>query len=531
MKNRIIVFFAVTMLLFKAFAQDFELVPREKILFYPGPSLMLQSISEGIGWITDEDIYVFTNNEALVLNTTTNFKEDIPVEDGRIIFARVAHNSVNGEKELYTLTGDNIAGIRTMPLSETYPQRQYQTESRITATDYSQNGLYIAFGTEGGQVSLAMQLKFTKQIYHTQLFMNPTGVKQISISSDSNNLLSVSKDGTVTLWNIEENKLIGTMKVPPRNNFPVYFTASSDKIISAADKYKIIIRDFDGKIEQEISLLEPMGSFRVSSDGKYLFELAKNNNIYVFKMDDYSLLGYVPYFSNSPIVDFDFSQDYQKLLVTHKDGLVFIMNTADVFLAPDAPQPKLGKGIFSGGTAGGITDGGVVGDFISSDMGIHNLDMRLNLSIPDYPYAVNLTPQIGYIYKSPFYPFYAGGLLEFNFCIPNATFPFAYLDMEKGNVIHSPYLVGPKVSGVVGVFLKPFRQDLGVFVELHPAFSVDTFWFPDYGIKDFYPSPSLELQTGLCWRQVILSVGCLYDYQLGLSVSAGVGWRVKVGSG
>ncbi len=505
----------------------FENPPLKEIILYPHPAMDLKTRVKQIGWVSNEQFFALADDTAWLVSTSDNSKEEIIPSEGFIVHLEGALKSKSKQKDIFTLTNTNQVAIRKLPLSEKYISKNYYPESPIRSAAFSPDGTFIATGHENGRIILSMQLKLTNQIYNTDFFVQSEAITSLRFSQKSDLLASLSKDGFIDIWDLKNGELLTTLKSPKDNKYPVEFTPDSQNIISAENSKLIVVRDFEGQVIKEFQSLKKMKTFRLSPDGKYIFILSTDNNIYVYDFNTMEAKGYLPYFSISEILDFELSENYDRVLVSHKSGVVFILNVKDVFLETTAPQPRLGSGTFYGGTGAGTFD--QYGEIVSSDMGLHNFDMRVTFSKPNYPYALNITPQLGYLFKKPFQGFYFGGFAEMGFCIPNPKFPYAYVDLNTGNTLHSPYILAPKISGTAGYYVKPFMKNIGYFFEIRPGVSVDTFWFPEYGLKDFYPSFNIDLLAGVSWRQTSFVLGALYDYRLGFSVQAGIGWRIKAG--
>lgn len=501
--------------------------PLKEIVLYPHPTMDLKAKVKQIGWVSGDQFFALADDTAWLVNISDNTKEEIIPSEGFIVHLEGALKAKSKNKDLFTLTNTNQVAIRKIPLSEKYISKNYYPESPIRSAAFSPDGTFIATGHTNGRITLSMQLKLTNQIYNTDFFVQSEAITALRFSQKSDLLASISQDGFIDIWDLKDGEILTTLKSPKGNKYPVEFTPDSMNLISAANSKSIIVRDFDGQTIKEFQSAKTIKTFKLSSDGKYLFILSTDNNIYIYDFMTMEVKGYLPYFSVSEILDFELSENYDKILVSHKSGIIFLLNIKDVFLEIESPQPRLGSGTFYGGTGAGTYD--QYGEIISSDMGLHNFDMRLSFSKPNYPYAVNITPQLGYLFKKPFQGFYFGGFAELGFCIPNPRFPYAYIDLNSGNTLHSPYILAPKISGAAGYYIKPFLKNIGYFVEIRPGVSIDTFWFPEYGLKDFYPSFNIDLLAGISWRQTSFLLGALYDYRLGFSVQAGFGWRIKAG--
>ncbi|MCQ2573645.1 MAG: WD40 repeat domain-containing protein [Treponema sp.] len=537
-KKRLILAFLIFSQLF-AFAQNvtkgesgeicpLDKAPRDKINFYPSPAMDLRTNVNQIGWVMPGKFFTVTDDHAFIMDVDGNTREEIIPSEGYITFIETASKSKSEAKEMFTLTNTNMVSIRKYPLTDKFPSKNLYPESPVTCATFAPDGSFIATGHKNGQILISMPLLMTGNIYNTDYSVDSKAITALKFSPDANLLACISKGGYIDIWNMKNGTLFSSIPTKKNSPYPINFSADSKTIFSAEDSKNIIEQDLEGRLQRRIELTNKLKTFHISDEGKYLFELSLNNNIYIYNLYENRLLGYIPYFSKSEILDFSFTEDYKKILVAHKCGIIFILDVEDVFLDPDCPQPRLASGSYYGGTGAGDSGGG--GE-ITSEIGEHNIDIRLNLSKPDNPYLINVTPQFGYIYCPMGSSIFFGGLIEGAFCVPNPTFPYAYVNLENGKQIHTPYITGPRVSGVIGYYTKPFPIDMGFFAEVRPTFALYTFYFPEYGFMDYYPSFALELQAGINWKQLLVFAGALYDYRLGFSVSGGIGWRIRIGGG
>jgi len=505
--------------------------PRDELTFYPSPSMDLKTEVMQIGWVNPEKFFTVTREQSFVMDISKNTKEEIVPSNGYITYVETAYNSARDEdrnRDIFTLTNTNIVSIRKMPLDVQYPSKNLYPESPIKCATISPDGAFVATGHENGKIIISMQLFLTKAIYNTDFYIESQGINALRFSPNSDYLACISKEGIIDIWDMHQSSVITSMGTMKNSPFPVYFSSDSKHIISAEDKYTVVVRNFNGDIVNEISFEKDLKTYHLSDDGKYLFELANNNNIYIYNMETKKRLGYIPYFSKSQILDFAFSEDYKTILVAHSAGIIFVLNVENVFLDLKVPQPRIGSGSYYGGTGAGKSNGSQ----ISSDIGEHNIDIRVDVSKPSNPYLITLTPQLAYIYSPPFNGIYYGGMIDFPFNTPNPDFPYSYINLESGKTIHTPYIFGPRISGIIGYYAKPWRfVDIGVYAECRAGGGFYTFYFPNYGVLNLFPTFNIELQTGFAWKQLLLSLGCVYDYRLGLSVSGGIGLRIRLGGG
>lgn len=505
--------------------------PRDELTFYPSPAMDLKTEVMQIGWVSPEKFFTVTHEQAFIFDIPKNTKEEIEPTEGYITYVETAWNSARDEdknRDIFTLTNTDMVSIRKMPLSEKYPTKNLYPESPIRCATISPDGAFVATGHENGKIIISMQLFLTMAIYNTDFYIESQGINALRFSPNSDLLACISREGIIDIWDMHKSHVISSMKTMKDSPYPVYFSADSQHIVSAEDKHTIYERDFNGNITDTLSFEHDLRTYHISDDGKYLFELAQNNNIYVYNMESKKLLGYIPYFSKSEILDFAFSDDYKTILVAHKAGIIFILKTEDVFLDPEVPQPRIGSGSYYGGTGAGKSNGSQ----ISSDIGQHNIDIRLEISKPSEPYIITLTPQLAYLYSPLFKQIYFGAMVDFPFNIPKPDFPYTYIDLDTARPVHHPYIMGPRFSGLFGYFAKPWGTlDIAVFAEGRIGGGFYTFYFPDYGTLNMFPTFEIELQTGFAWKQLLLILGGVYDFRLGPSVSGGIGWRIRMGGG
>jgi len=505
--------------------------PKDELTFYPSPAMDLKTEVMQIGWVNPEKFFTVTREQSFVMDIPKNTKQEIVPSEGYITYVEAAWNSARDDdrnRDIFTLTNTDMVSIRKMPLEVKYPSKNLYPESPIRCATISPDGAFVATGHENGKIIISMQLFLTKAIYNTDFYIESKGINALRFSPNSDYLACISKEGIIDIWDMHQSTVINSMGTMKNSPYPVYFSADSKHIISAEDKYTVVVRDFNGDEIDTITFEKDLRTYHLSDDGKYLFELAQNNNIYVYNMESKKLLGYIPYFSKSEILDFAFSEDYKTILVAHKAGIIFVLKTEDVFLDPKVPQPRIGSGSYYGGTGAGKSNGSQ----ISSDIGQHNIDIRIDISKPSSPYLITLTPQLAYLYSPLFKKLYFGAMIEMPFSIPIPDFPYTYIDLQTARPVHHPYIMGPRLSGVVGYFMQPWNSlDVAVYVEGRAGGGFYTFYFPNYGVLNKFPTFDVELQTGFAWKQLLLSLGGVYDYRLGLSVSGGIGWRIRMGGG
>ncbi len=512
----------IFLVIFKAFSFDLE--PMEEIKFYPTPIMDLRSPVTRLGWNIDDTFFAVTAKESWYMEPETKFIEEIVSPEGKIVSAEFAWNTKDGAKEIQTLTDSNVLTIRRFPLSDQYIKRKYNAK-RVRCSAFSRTGDNAALGMDNGEVHLAQQLYLTQTAY-SEILRGHTGqVYSVTFSSDSDLLASAATDGMIFIWDVRTRQMLHALYGSKKSKLPICFTPDTNLIAHAESPTKVVFRTIDGVTESEINISKPMKTFSISEDGKVLYALYKNSHIGLYDIESGREIGYVPYFSNSPVTSFKFNREGDKVLVGHKDGFVFLLEIEQVLLFPGAKQPRLAHGTFS--TPAGSSAG--EGNSVDSSIGRHNIDIRLDISKPDDPFMVTLAPTVGYLNGGLISPFYFGGFVKGSISIPEPSFPYAYVDLNTGRTVHNPYILGLGATAPFGVFFKPFTQDVAFFVEIQPGVMFYTMHFPNYGSKDLYPSFSVELQAGMCWKQLLVFAGGLYDYRLGPSVSAGVGWRIKVG--
>lgn len=497
----------------------------------------------GATWSKNSSTFAYTEENNIIVRDGNEYSliQTIPTYNGNLRFMQFTQYTEGEGDQLATLSAENTLEIRILPEEQPFNQVQIDPENFPTAMAYNWNGNYLATADTGRAIYIYMQNYLTETLIERKSEVLSEPATSLNFSRDNKYLAVGCEDNQIYVLDVSSGKVLFSMYYPNELNITPVFTHDNEHIIYPLKKKNIVETDFYGNIIRKIKTKYEIKSLDITPDGTKLVVCCKNNQFYYYDLATGKYLGYIPRYSQADLTCYAFNNDGSKLLEGFSDGCIYILDVEDVFLLPGELPPKFrlyvaddstslkGKNLSPNDLANQNMKGNRRPYFKSG----HYLVLDTSFAVLPNPFTTAYSFGAGYKNYSLIKPFYFGGELEPFIGFPKDTFPFAY--KVKGAPTKSPLLVGMKIYAPVGFSMKPLNNDLEVFGEMLLGTSLMELWNGKMGSESIasktFSSFYIAAKVGAGWKFVNLSIRGEYDTILQFSVSANLGFQIKLPGG
>lgn len=543
LKNLIIIaIFSITVSSLEAM----DLTPRTSFTYWPEALLTTPKKPENITWTPDGRYYLLSSDEKVYIGLASNpeYPNSVTSGSGKILWLGTAQELLDdqGPKEyILSVSDKNYVAKALLPRLTTEAERSFEKNVTITTADFASNSNLAAIGQSNGEIILLRHLSGVKKFLEDgKLKGHVRAVTSLSFSPNAEYLASTSNDGALFVWKVSNNNVLEYQLTGAKNKLPVRWHPDSKKLIIAENTKRLVVRNLQDVVLQTINLTAPIKDFSLTPDGKQIMALGTDNVIYVYNFLSGDFTGFIPAFNKTEITSFALNPEETKIMVGHKDGTVFLMNLADVYMAPKASTSS-GLGNKSGRnskksiknqqndeqsekTQSGPANANATGFGKFRDP--HSIEIRADFKLFQSPYSMGGGIEIGYTNASLLKPFYFGGLVKLDLGFPGTDFPYQYHD-ANGNAIPAPDLAGASFVIPVGYSFFPMSNDFEIFSEIQGGVVVHTLYLPGVGASQFAVGGTVGLATGVAWKQITLYIGGNFDFVAGFLFTGGLAYRIE----
>ncbi|MBR5966900.1 MAG: hypothetical protein IK015_12375 [Treponema sp.] len=416
---------------------------------------------------------------------------------------------------------------------------QLSNERRVTASVFSPSGNHMAVAFDDGTVNMSIVLHYTQKISDTTLVGHLGNVYSLDFSKDDGYLVSGGLDDKIFVWNATDGKKVGSMPFYSGSGAGVLFTADSKAVISVERPGLLSIRNFDGS---RVMTIEPheknIKALKLTSDGKRLAALTAKDNIEFYDISTGKYVGYVPPFNQTSLTSYAFNRDDSVLLTGHADGSVYKLRLEKVFLKPGQKPPRMRmigpdevvvKGTAYTDKIPGSKDNK---DFYKEG---HQIFIDPFVGSTPEPFTFCIGLDSGYKNFNLVKPMYFGGGLSLNFSPDWGSYPYTYRYRADGDKLPNPFFVGAVLYGTVGLAVKPWKNDLVIFVDVNPGVSAQFIWNGKLASKaitsDLFWAFNVSSKLGIEYKRFNTAILVEYDALRKFTAGLELGWSINFGGG
>lgn len=525
-----------------------DLTPRTSYTYWPETLLTTPKKPENITWTPDGRYYLLSSGEKVYIGLASKpeYPNSITSGSGKIIWLGTAQELQDGNdpKEFILSVSDkNYVAKSLLPRLVTEVEHSLKKNIKITTSDFAPNANFVAIAQSNGEITLLRHLtNVRKFIEDGKLKGHVRSVTGLAFSPNSEFLASASADGALFVWKVNDNNILTYQLTGSKTKLPVRWLPDSKKLLVAESSKKLVIRNLQDKVLQIINLNAPIKDFYLTPDGKQIITLGTDNVIYLYNLLSGEYTGFIPAFNKTEITSFALNPEETKIMVGHKDGSVFLMNLADIYMAPGTTMTagqdtKSGIDSKSGKdrknqkedeeaakTQAGPANANATGFGKFRDP--HSIEIRTDFKLFQSPYSMGGGIEIGYTNAKLLKPFYFGGLVKLDLGFPQSNFPYQYRD-ANGNVIPAPDLAGASFVIPVGYSFFPMSNDFEIFSEIQGGVVVHTLYLPGVGASQLAVGGTVGLATGVAWKQITLYIGGNFDFVAGFLFTGGLAYRIE----
>jgi WD40 repeat protein len=503
----------------------------------PEPEVKTPFPVKSLSWNSDDTLFSLGEENVVFVRDaqtsrvvhTVNFHDALSLmfaSEGGAGRSSMLGLSADGTMNVWNL-GDTVQTERGA-VTEVEPSYivAFEDSKRIISAAFSNSSDSIAAGMDDGSVYIYFKLRYTHQLVSHRLEGHRKPAYSLQFSPDNTLLVSASEDGTLIIWDAVTGAKNARMNFYGRSGTPVLFTADSSSVISCTARNSISVRAIDGTVKQEIRVRDGILTFTLASGGRDLIVQTQRDNLEFYHLDTGAYFGYIPPYNASPLTSFSFSSDGTQLLAGHRDGSVYRLTTAKVFLKPGQRPPRVrlvaaselvvkgsghsDTGLDREGTPVKETGASVL---MSKDSAV---DLTAGVRLLPSPYAFALTADCAWRTAQFTGPFYFGAGVQGLFGFPSSDFPYSYtLD---GQSAKPPFMTGVCVYAPAGAEVQFRKGMFRLFTEIQTGFRLTRLGnaeLPENVSTRLYPSFTCSLVTGGGFRYGGAAAGAEYDTVLG----------------
>ena len=492
----------------------------------------------GATWNKDGSIFAYTEENNIIVRDGSEYSllQSIQTENGNLQFMEFTRFTEGSGDQLASLSEDNTLEIRILPNENPVNRASISSDNFPTAMAYNWNGNYLATADTGNSIYIYMQNYMTETLIERKSQVLNHVATNLSFSPDNKYLSVGCEDNQIYILDVSSGKVLYSMSYPNNMKVAPIFTKDSLGIIYPIKKKRVIVTDFYGNVLRQIKARKPVRSLSLSPDGDTLILNCEDNVFYFYSIQTGKYLGYIPRYSQAQLTCYAFDNAGKKLLQGYADGCIFILDVEEVFLLPGESPPKFKLYVADDSTSmkGKNLDpadlaGGKKRNKNMYKKG-HEIVFDAGFSILPSPYIFDVSLGIGYKNYDLIKPFYFGGEIEPFLGFPKSGFPYSY--SISGNSIDSPFMLGAKIYVPLGFAIVPYNNDVEFFGEVLAGTSLCMLWDRKFGSESIttkiYPTMYVAARVGVGWKFINVSIRGEYDTILQFSMSANVGFNVKL---
>ena len=415
---------------------------------------------------------------------------------------------------------------------------EFGNDRRVTASAFSHSGNHMAVAFDDGTVSLSIVLHYTQKISDRDLQGHLGNVFALDFSRDDKYLASSGLDDKIFIWNATDGSKLASLPFYSGSGAGALFTKDSEAVISLERPDLISVRKFDGT---RLLTIVPHGksakALKLTSNGKHLAVLSAKDNIEFYDLETGKYIGYVPPFNQTSLTSFAFNRDDSVLLTGHADGSVYKLRFEKVFLKPGQKPPRMrmigpDEVVVKGSAYTDMVPGTDKTEFYKKGHQIF-IDPYAATTPNPFTFAVGL--DAGYKNFTLVKPLYFGGGLRLHFSPDWGSYPYTYRYVDTGDKLPNPYYVGGIIFGTVGLAVRPWKNDVTIFVDLNPGFSMQFIWNGKFGSKaitsDLFCSFNISTRLGMEYKRFNVAAIVEYDALRKFTAGLELGWSINFGGG
>ena len=416
---------------------------------------------------------------------------------------------------------------------------QLSEDRRVTASAFSHSGNHMAVAFDDGTVNMSIVLHYTQKISDKNLAGHLGNVFSLDFSRNDGFLASGGLDDKIFIWNATDGSKVNSMPFYSGSGAGVLFTADSSAVISLERPDLISVRKFDGS---RIRTIVPNGksarALKLTSSGKYLTVLTAKDNIEFYDLETGKYIGYVPPFNQTTLTSFAFNRDDSVLLTGHADGSVYKLRLEKVFLKPGQKPPRM-RMIQADEV---VVKGSAFTDRIPGSKGNadfykdgHEIYVDPYAASTPSPFTFSIGLDAGYKNFMLVKPLYFGGGLRLHFSPDWGSYPYTYRYRSDGDKLPNPYYLGGIIFGTVGLAVRPWKNNVTIFVDLNPGLSMQFIWNGKFASKaitsDLFCSFNISTRLGMEYKRFNTAILVEYDALRKFTAGLEVGWSINFGGG
>lgn len=525
-----------------------DITPRTSYTYWPEALLTTPEKPENITWTADGRYYLLSSGEKVYIGLSSNaeYPNSVTSGSGKILWLGTAEEVLEDQspKEyILSVSDKNYVAKALLPRLVTEAERSLEKNITITTADFASNTNLVAVAQSNGEIVLLRHLTGVRKfIEDGKLKGHVRTVTGLAFSPNAEYLASSSSDGALFVWKVSDNNVLAYQLTGSKNKLPLRWLPDSKKLLVAENSKRLVVRNLQDKVLQTINLNAAIRDFYLTPDGKQIIALGTDNVIYLYNLLSGEYTGFIPAFNKTEITSFALNPEETKIMVGHKDGSVYLMNLADVYMAPGTTmtagqETKSGKDSKSGKdrntqkdseetakTQAGPANANSTGFGKFRDP--HSIEIRADFKLFQSPYSMGGGVEIGYTNAKLLKPFYFGGLVKLDLGFPASDFPYQYRD-ANGNIIPAPDLAGASFVIPVGYSFFPMSNDFEIFSEIQGGVVVHTLYLPGVGASQIAVGGTVGLATGVAWKQITLYIGGNFDFVAGFLFTGGLAYRIE----
>lgn len=530
----------------------------------PIPIIKLPHKVDQLHWSHDGVLFGYAEGNAVVVRDAATYRVRDVVrpsqnEVGGFVFSELL-GSVPGllsVSEGYSLGVSALGG--DAPGTVVLPASDRDGAAEVTSMAFDDRSGYVAVGSSDGRLELSLYLQYIQDLSRFELRGHSAAVRTMRFSTDSQWLASLSEDGLLCVWDVRAHRLAGSLRWSPPVEFDgdsvispfAVFGSSAPRLLLPVDGFTLEVRGLDGSSGMTLRVEEGVRGVRVNGDGTRADVLTGANRLYSYDLASGRRLGHVPLLSDSAVVSFALDPGERRLLVSHEDGSLVLLELEDVFVpedgregayrlvlvGPDGAQRELltledlreagidpSLALLNSYTAGPSVAGGP----------FHSVDLLVGTTFLPEPFVASLDVQVGYMNGFLLHPLYFGAQWRSSWGLPRRDFPYIYNGGEFG----PPLLIDWVLELPVGLRLEPWGPGgAEVRVEVAAGFAMHELWNRELGARavtaglnsdHFHGAFVGGVAVGVGWRGLLLKASGEWDSEFGWTGQLSLGYSLRL---
>lgn len=492
-------------------------------------------------WSDDESMFAYIEGNNIYIRSAKNYELLATISQKNI--KSFAFSREDNRNSILTLTSEGLFSIWDLSTVTTAKKNleaeftiNFENVNDIKVISFSKTKDIVAASLGSNSLRMYDVDRVEKKATLHVLKEHQSKIYFTDFSEDSNYMVSASEDGTINIWDPEEQSVLLSMKgAYTQNHAPVRLT-NDQRIIFSKNASTIVVSSFSGSLLGTIDVGDQIVDIKYLEKSNQLAVLTKKDDIWLFSLKTFKKIGYMPTVIASSVSSFDINDENTKILVAYGDGTIYKFYLEDVMLDPDQKVPDFKTEYKDAIDTVNINDSVIqIEDPMEKKTNVTffpnsvYFDLGTGIITASDLFTADIFLGAEYKHAQLFPPFYFGGGYEFALGFASSDYPYKY--SFGGVQAGSPLVYMNTIFASGGFVTSPW--DIDLILNLSAKFglriiSVAISAQGNYHVNTTHCSIYSNIGVGVIYKMFECDLSCEYDVVNGFCPKLTLGWNMSL---